>query len=81
MSRLKPWWAVALAFLVTLGLEPSGKALIFAWDRAEADEGVHLVHLAPDSLRHATETVDEGIAGDLEKVALAVQHPPDEAIQ
>ena len=49
-------------------------------DAAEADEGVHLVQVAADRLRHALEAVDERVGRrSSSSCALAVRQAPDEA--
>ena len=50
-------------------------------DAAEAQEGVHLVEVAPDRLRHRLEPVHERVARDLEELALAVQDAPEERVE
>ena len=53
-----------------------------SWSHAaEAHEGVHLVQVAPHGARHQIEPVHQRIAGDLEQIALAVEHAPDEPVE
>ena len=64
-----------------LGLEEGDVALRLAGGAPEAPEGMHLVDVAPHRLRHEFQAVDERLGRDLEEVALAVQHAPEEPVQ
>ena len=65
-----------------LRLEPGGEAFeAFMVHAAEAHEGVHLVQVAPHGARHEIEPMHQRIAGDLQQIALAVEHAPDEPVE
>ena len=66
---------------VMLRLEPGDEMRVpLAADFAEADEGVHLVLVAPHRLGHRGDLRDIGIGRDLQQVVMAAQ-PPQQAIE
>ena len=63
------------------GLEPGYIALVVAFaDLPEADEGAHLVDVAPDGFLHRLEASDVGVGGDLQKLRF-VSHPPKHPVE